>query len=1061
MDDLRARLEQALAGTYTFERELGGGGMSRTYLVREKALDRRVVVKVLAPELLAGISVERFRREVLLAAQLQHPHVVPVLTAGDTDGLPWFTMPYVDGDSLRQRLTQGPLGIGEIVGILRDVARALAYAHSHGVVHRDIKPDNVLLSAGAATVTDFGIAKAINAARGGEGPGFRTELTIAGTSIGTPTYMAPEQAAGDPSTDHRADLYSFGAMAYELLAGQPPFHGRRPTALLAAHMAETPEDVRTHRADCPPPLADLVMRCLEKKPDDRPQGATDIARVLETITSSGATAAAPAILAGGRTRFMQAVSFWAVGTLLVAVTAWAATDVIGLPDWVFPGALGVMLAGLPVIVATWYAQKVVHRAYTATPTRTPGGSHTAPALVPQGTMATMAIKASPHLSWRRTWMGGGIAVGGFAALVIAFMVMRAMGVGPFGSLRGQGKFGANETIVVADFLSPAGDSTLGGTAAEALRTDLGQSRALRVLTRANMREVLRLMQRPSESRVEFDLAREIATREGAKAVLDGSIEKLGQSYVISARLVGSLDGSELATFRGTAKGEDELLEALGQLSREVRDKAGESLRAIRASMDLERVTTPSLAALRKYVEGSVTADERGDSDRGLALLQEAVEIDTAFAMAWRKMAVLLGNEGRERSRALDAIAQAYRHRDRLSELERLSTEAYFYTRGPQPDQAKALAAYEQVMALDSLSTSAINNAGVIYTDQREYAKAAAMYDRVTKLPRTFGGAFTNLQRVQSFLGDTGGVRATAVAFRERFPESGDIWEGDAYALWAQRDLAGMDTLTRNVLARARTLRQTVRAADARGFLLTLKGRPSDALVFHTRRADADLRSAPSAVNRFSFAIDTAWALLVPLERTADARAALARGMQRVPLSAIEPAERPWNELARLAVELRDPALAQQALDGFVRDQAAATPDPEGRTAFFRATAAFAGGRHDEAIAQMQLADTRRMASRRYPMVLIGRAHDLAGRADSAIVWLERFVSTPDPDMTWSALYEAGSYKRLGELYEAKGDAAKAVANYERFLDLWKDAEPALQPKVREVRARLDRLRPAR
>ena len=165
MDELRDRLEAALAGMYAIQRELGGGGMSRTYLAVEHALNRRVVVKVLAPELLAGISVERFRREVLLAAQLQHPQVVPVLAAGDAGGLPWFTMPYVDGDSLRRRLESGPIGTGEVISILRDVARALAYAHAHGVVHRDIKPDNVLLSAGSATVTDFGIAKAISAAR--------------------------------------------------------------------------------------------------------------------------------------------------------------------------------------------------------------------------------------------------------------------------------------------------------------------------------------------------------------------------------------------------------------------------------------------------------------------------------------------------------------------------------------------------------------------------------------------------------------------------------------------------------------------------------------------------------------------------------------------------------------------------------------------------------------------------------------------------------------------------------------------------------------------------------
>ena len=1058
MDDLRPRLEKALAGTYTFERELGGGGMSRTYLVREKALDRRVVVKVLAPELLAGISVERFRREVLLAAQLQHPHVVPVLTAGDTDGLPWFTMPYVDGDSLRHRLAHGPMGIGEVVGILRDVARALAYAHSHGVVHRDIKPDNVLLSAGSATVTDFGIAKAINAARGTEGPGFRTELTVAGTSIGTPTYMAPEQAAGDPATDHRADIYSFGAMAYELLAGHPPFHGLTPSKLLTAHMAERPRDVRTLRADCPETLAALVMQCLEKEADARPQQAGDLARVLENITSSGAAAAAPAILAGGRIRLARALALWATATALVALTAWAATDVIGLPDWVFPGAVGVMLAGLPVIVATWYAQKVAHRAFTATPSLTPGGSN---ASMPHGTMATMAIKASPHLSWRRAWLGGGLAVGGFGALVITFMVMRALGIGPAGSLRGKGTFKENETIVVADFQSPAGDSTLGGTAAEAIRTDLAQSRALRVLTRASMRDVLRLMQRPSERSVPFDLAREIATREGAKAVLDGSIEKLGQSYVVSARLVAALEGSDLATFRETAKGEDQLLEALGRITRQVRDKAGESLRSIRRSSELERVTTPSLPALRKYVEGSLTADERGDSDRGVALLQEAVDIDTAFAMAWRKMAVLLGNEGRERTRALDAVEQAYRHRDRLSEIERLSTEGYFFTRGPRPDPEKALAAYEQVIALDSLSTSALNNAGVIYTDRREFAKAAELYERVTKLPRSFGGAFTNLARVRSYLGDTAGVRAARDAYHARYPESGDVWEGDAYLLWATKDLQGLDTLGRRVAATARTRRQLSTATGGLADLAALRGRPAASLDWATRGTQGELKVDPSALNRFYFAVDTARYLGVLLERPADARAVLARGMQRVPILSIPPAERPWRELGRFAADIGDPALARQALDGFVRDQAQSVPDPEGRIAFHRALVAFAGGRYDDAIAQVRVADDRKMINLRFAMILEARAFDLSDRPDSAIAAFERFVATPEPDLEFTALYQAGSYKRLGELYEAKGDTARAIMNYERFIDLWRDAEPVLQPKLREARARLDRLRPPR
>ncbi len=286
------QLQETLGSAYTIDRELGGGGMSRVFLATENRLNRKVVVKVLSPDLAASVSAERFEREIQLAAQLQQANIVPLLATGETNGLPYFTMPFVEGESLRTRMAaQSSFTITECVSILRDVARALSYAHASGVVHRDIKPDNVLLSHGTAVVTDFGIAKALSDSRSDVG---KSSLTQSGTSLGSPAYMAPEQVAGDPNVDHRADLYAFGCMGYELLTGEPPFTASSPQRVLAAHLTEKPQPIASKRLDIPRSLATIIMRCLEKDPADRPQNAAEILTALESVSTSDSMATSAA-----------------------------------------------------------------------------------------------------------------------------------------------------------------------------------------------------------------------------------------------------------------------------------------------------------------------------------------------------------------------------------------------------------------------------------------------------------------------------------------------------------------------------------------------------------------------------------------------------------------------------------------------------------------------------------------------------------------------------------------------------------------------------------------------
>jgi TolB-like protein/tRNA A-37 threonylcarbamoyl transferase component Bud32 len=280
--DLRGQLQTTLSNAYRVERELGGGGMSRVFLAEERALGRRVVVKVLSPDLAAGVNFERFKHEILLTARLQHPHILPVFTTGETEGLPYYTMPFVEGESLRVRLMRaGAMPIAVAVSILRDVARALEFAHAKGVVHRDIKPDNILLAGNTATVSDFGIAKALLASRAATVSAPMTDL---GVVIGTPQYMAPEQATADTALDHRVDLYALGCVAYEMIAGEPPFAGSA-ASLIRAHIVDAPPPILTKRADVPEALAALVERCLQKDPDDRPAGAGVILEVLDNLAS--------------------------------------------------------------------------------------------------------------------------------------------------------------------------------------------------------------------------------------------------------------------------------------------------------------------------------------------------------------------------------------------------------------------------------------------------------------------------------------------------------------------------------------------------------------------------------------------------------------------------------------------------------------------------------------------------------------------------------------------------------------------------------------------------------
>ena len=1056
-DQLRDQLQATLSGTYTLERELGGGGMSRVFLAEELRLKRRVVVKVLSPELAQGISVERFEREIQTVAALQHANIVPVHTAGETQGLPYYTMPFVEGESLRARLGNGPLPVAEVVGILRDVSKALAYAHQRGVVHRDIKPDNVLISGDVAVVTDFGIAKAISAARTASGDATLTQI---GTSIGTPAYMAPEQAAGDPLIDHRADIYALGAMAYELLTGQHVFANRTAPRMLAAHMGEAPRPITELRPDLPASLAAVVMQCLAKDPDDRPQQAAEIARALALITSGSGMESMPLVLLGGAGMFRKALAIYVGAFVAVAVLAKAAIVGIGLPDWVYPGALIVMAIGLPVVLWTGYVQRVARRAVSATPTFTPGGT---PSTQAHGLIATMALKSAPKMSWYRTARGGMYALGVFAVMIATFMGLRASGIGPFGSLLAAGKLARAEPIIMTDFRTTNVDSALGRVVSDAVRAGLAGSSAFTLVPPTTIVAAMVRMQRPPTARVDSTLAREIAFREGVKAFVDGEVTGVGSGYIVSIRLVRSDSGIELASFRESGDGPRGLIDAADRLARALRAKAGESLRDVNATPALARATTGSLDALQKYSEAA-RANSLGDR-KAIDLAREAVAFDSTFASAWSLLGAVLSNYGSRASAIDTALTQAFRYRERLPERERDLVFARYHVIGPGRDRAKGAAVYEALVARGD--TTSMINLGEVLRSQREYARAESLnVAALAKGPRN-GIALGNIIDMQLDQGNLEGVAKTLETIREVLPNYPFQSARNGWLLFAQGKFdelrAVTDTLRTSTNERNRDFGRRLSS------VLALNGRLREftAAVVSPTAVTTVAPGAKVAPPRLGYGITSAEVAMLGPSPALSAR--IDSMVESVPFSTLPMVDRPYLRLAMLLARSGNPAKAR-ALVARYRAEVTDTALRRDQEADLHSTlgeVALADGKWQEAIAEFRRGDIGydgKPANECASCLAfnLARAFDAGGQADSAAVMFERYLATPywlKSDLLMDPIRVPAIRERLGQIYEAKGDAEKAAVHYREFIALWKNADAPLQPRVAEARRRLERLTP--
>jgi tetratricopeptide (TPR) repeat protein len=800
--------------------------------------------------------------------------------------------------------------------------------------------------------------------------------------------------------------------------------------------------VTQHRASVPPALAALIMQCLAKHPADRPQNADEVLGRLEAMaTPTGGITPQQAEISSGtaaairRAHPVRVAILFGLAALGVLTLAYSLVHMLGLPDWAFAGAVGLAAAGLPIILWTGVIER----------RRAIAGS-TGRAAVPAGVQR--------WFTWRRALVGGAAGFGLLGIGTAVYMAMRLLGIGPVGTLVASGVLAERDRLVLADFENRTTDSTLGPSLTEALRVDLAQSGVIRLLDAAAVGQALGRMGRAPGTPLDLALARELAQREGAKAVVHGQIDPLGRGYVVSAELVSAADGAALVAVRENAQDDGAIIGAVDRLSHRLRERIGESLKTIRASDPLEQVTTRSLAALRKYSQG-VRASDAVDMARAVTLLEQAIALDTTFAMAYRKLAVVLSNAGGAQSRIAAAATQAFRHRDRLTPFERDLAEAYYYTR-VEYDPAKTEAAYRAALEQQPENGVALNNLALLFNGRRRFAEAESLTALGLTVAPTQSALYINAMQAQIARGKFADAARTAALLARRAPGNPMSRFVRAFMMLARREYDSAEVETQGLAQSAQDPTWQAGAVGALAALNLVRGRLAVGEA-QLRRAMAldEQRGVPGKYLEDAIGLAI---IAVHYHKAPDAaRREVEEALRRHPLASIPAEDRPYLALAFLYADAGRPDRARQIL----AEYESAVPEGARRGQPFRhgaaAQIAFAEGRIQDAIR-----DYRRWydedACAVCGLFLLGRAYERVGERDSALAVYERAVNTPGYLRAFEEQATLGpTYRRLGELYEERGDTARARDYYNRFVDQWKDADAELQPAVREVRQKLARL----
>jgi tetratricopeptide (TPR) repeat protein/TolB-like protein len=639
-------------------------------------------------------------------------------------------------------------------------------------------------------------------------------------------------------------------------------------------------------------------------------------------------------------------------------------------------------------------------------------------------------------------------VGVFALLGIGtagYTAMRGLGIGPVGTLIARDALQEGARLVLADFGGAPEDSALARTVTEALRIDLSQSRVISLAEPGQVRQILEQMERPADAPLDPATAREVAIRGGMAAVIGGEIRRVGAGYLLTAQVVSIEEETTLVSRRETAAGETEIIPALDRLSTGLRERIGESLKTIRASPPLVAVTTSSLEALQKYAEAIRGGARSGESR--VALLEEAVVLDSAFAMAWRQLGIFAPSP----SRRIEARTKAFELRDRLADRERYVVMGTYYNHRGEADRPKAIDAYRTL--LESYPDDALGRWSLagIYEFMRDYAVAETLHARNAQLAPAipwrpvFGpGSYWNMALNQFAQGKIEEAGVTLERGADLYPDAGYTQYGAFEYASARGDYETAE-------AKARAM-----SADyLLGNLYMVRGRLAEA--GRSFLPAAEERQGPTDLALDDFAT-LAWMRMEAWYRGKPDRALdmLEEALEAHPLDSLPVLDRPYAALATFYAYAGRPGPAREML---TRYEATIVDDPgRGRDVHEPAgDVALAEGRYEDAIAEYRLAD-RAGWCRICGLGQLGRAYDVAGQPDSAIAVYERYVTLP-----WMGRWEANAWwlpftlERLGALYDERGELEKASEYYARFVELWKDADPELQPRVQAAQQRLDEI----